>query len=213
MACLPIRAQTPARPPLPLERRLRACQEPNPLLPVTRTRSPACAGGAPCRWSATAPSCCTTIRTRRPTRTRSGRSSSTRRSTSHASPSPSPLTRTRTRTRTLALALTLTLTLAPPPMHRLLRPPHNAPPPPPPAPRAAPLSDVPTEKLLCIPLHLRSRQHSRMLDRERACKKVGPSVAILDPVHDAKGADSQVRTVASCVHHRYSRKGCGRRSR
>ena len=35
-----------------------------------------------------------------------------------------------------------------------------------------------------------------MLDRERACKKVGPSVAILDPVHDAKGADSQVRTVA-----------------
>ena len=30
-----------------------------------------------------------------------------------------------------------------------------------------------------------------MLDRERACKKVGPSVAILDPVHDAKGADSQ----------------------
>ena len=50
-----------------------------------------------------------------------------------------------------------------------------------------------------------------MLDRERACKKVGPSVAILDPVHDAKGADSQVRTVASCVHHRYSRQGCGRR--
>ena len=41
------------------------------------------------------------------------------------------------------------------------------------------------------------RQHSRMLDRERACKKVGPSVAILDPVHDAKGADSQVRIVAS----------------
>jgi hypothetical protein len=34
-----------------------------------------------------------------------------------------------------------------------------------------------------------------MLDRERACKKVGPSVAILDPVHDAKDADSQVRTV------------------
>ena len=56
------------------------------------------------------------------------------------------------------------------------------------------------------------RQHSRMLDRERACKKVGPSVAILDPVHDAKGADSQVRTVASCVHHRYSRRGCGMES-
>ena len=32
-----------------------------------------------------------------------------------------------------------------------------------------------------------------MLDRERACKKVGPSVAILNLVHDAKGTDSQVR--------------------
>ena len=44
-----------------------------------------------------------------------------------------------------------------------------------------------------------------MLDRERARKKVGPSVAILNPVHDAKGADSQVRTVASRMHRRYRR--------
>ena len=58
------------------------------------------------------------------------------------------------------------------------------------------------------------RQHSRMLDRERACKKVGPSaVAVLDPVHDAKGADSQVRTVASRMHRRHSRRGGGGRRR
>ena len=42
MPCLPIRAQTPARPPLPLERRLRACQEPNPSLPVTHALSRLC---------------------------------------------------------------------------------------------------------------------------------------------------------------------------
>lgn len=48
-----------------------------------------------------------------------------------------------------------------------------------------------------------------MLDRERACKKVGPSVAILNLVHDAKGADSQVRSVASRVHRRCSGRRCG----
>jgi hypothetical protein len=39
--------------------------------------------------------------------------------------------------------------------------------------------------------------------RARVNGEVGPSVAILHPVHDAKGADSQVvRTVASRVRQR-----------
>ena len=53
------------------------------------------------------------------------------------------------------------------------------------------------------------RQHSRMLGRERACKKVGPSVTVLDPVHDAKGAGSQVRTVGGASPGKSA--GVGRR--
>ena len=104
MACLPIRAQTPARPPLPLERRLRACQEPNPSLPVTHALSRLCR-----RSAMSMERNCTILLhydKNTPPNEDEIREELEHKEVSHASPSPSPLTRTRTRTLTLTLTLT-----------------------------------------------------------------------------------------------------------